>query len=258
MECVQLSRAVNSCLVRRLLPITRLPFPPPSSVSRRLRSLEVGARLRAGRAGEGGACCREWAGSSAPLRPPGSKEATTTLHMLTLLKDLLPCFPEGLVKSCSETLLRVMTLSHVVSSGPSQQAGHTESAGGIAADPRPWCWFLGNSLVRPRAGPECLPALTLLLASTKNAISPHVREAGWAVFRVLVQLAAGLRDQGGVRVAPWWGWSSGSPPASSSALASLLFLRYLSAILAQFCLLHVFSCSVCSYTHFKLFILKKA
>uniref|UniRef100_A0A2K5WY02 Ribosomal RNA processing 12 homolog n=1 Tax=Macaca fascicularis TaxID=9541 RepID=A0A2K5WY02_MACFA len=43
----------------------------------------------------------------------GSKEATTTLHMLTLLKDLLPCFPEGLVKSCSETLLRVMTLSHV-------------------------------------------------------------------------------------------------------------------------------------------------
>lgn len=39
------------------------------------------------------------------------------LHMLTLLKDLLPCFPEGLVKSCSETLLRVMTLSHVVSSG---------------------------------------------------------------------------------------------------------------------------------------------
>ncbi|KAF4019135.1 hypothetical protein G4228_010465 [Cervus hanglu yarkandensis] len=43
----------------------------------------------------------------------GSKEATTMLHMLTLLKDLLPCFPEGLVKSCSETLLRVMTLNHV-------------------------------------------------------------------------------------------------------------------------------------------------
>lgn len=34
--------------------------------------------------------------------------------MLTLLKDMLPCFPEGLVKSCSETLLRVMTLNHVV------------------------------------------------------------------------------------------------------------------------------------------------
>lgn len=40
-----------------------------------------------------------------------------TLHMLTLLKDLLPCFPEGLVKSCCETLLKVMTLSHVVSWG---------------------------------------------------------------------------------------------------------------------------------------------
>lgn len=72
---------------------------------------------------EGGACgedrarCSEWAGVSAPLALPGSKEATTTLHMLTLLKDLLPCFPESLVKSCSETLLRVMTLSHVVSSG---------------------------------------------------------------------------------------------------------------------------------------------
>lgn len=58
-----------------------------------------------------------WAGVSAPFFLPGSKEATTTLHLLTLLQDLLPCFPEGLVKSCSETLLRVMTLSHVVSSG---------------------------------------------------------------------------------------------------------------------------------------------
>ena len=67
--------------------------------------------------GEDRAPCRAWAGVSAPLCLPGSKEATTTLHMLTLLKDLLPCFPEGLVKSCSETLLRVMTLSHVVSSG---------------------------------------------------------------------------------------------------------------------------------------------
>lgn len=65
---------------------------------------------------EDGAHCRGWAGGSAPSCLPGSKEATTTLHMLTLLKDVLPCFPEGLVKSCSETLLRVMTLSHVVSS----------------------------------------------------------------------------------------------------------------------------------------------
>ncbi|XP_037660689.1 RRP12-like protein isoform X1 [Choloepus didactylus] len=55
----------------------------------------------------------------------GSKEATTTLHLLTLLKDLLPCFPEGLVKSCSETLLRVMTLSHVLVTACAMQAFHS-------------------------------------------------------------------------------------------------------------------------------------
>uniref|UniRef100_A0A5F9D0Z9 Ribosomal RNA processing 12 homolog n=1 Tax=Oryctolagus cuniculus TaxID=9986 RepID=A0A5F9D0Z9_RABIT len=55
----------------------------------------------------------------------GSKEATTTLHMLTLLKDTLACFPEGLVKSCSETLLRVMTLSHVLVTACAMQAFHS-------------------------------------------------------------------------------------------------------------------------------------
>ncbi|XP_059957439.1 RRP12-like protein [Mesoplodon densirostris] len=55
----------------------------------------------------------------------GSKEATTTLHMLTLLKDVLPCFPDGLVKSCSETLLRVMTLSHVLVTACAMQAFHS-------------------------------------------------------------------------------------------------------------------------------------
>ncbi|KFQ78909.1 RRP12-like, partial [Phaethon lepturus] len=44
----------------------------------------------------------------------GTKEATTTLHVLTLLRDLLPCFPAAVVKTCCETLLRVMTLSHVL------------------------------------------------------------------------------------------------------------------------------------------------
>lgn len=47
------------------------------------------------------------------------------LHMLTLLKDLLPCFPESLVKSCSETLLRVMTLSHVLVTACAMQAFHS-------------------------------------------------------------------------------------------------------------------------------------
>lgn len=44
----------------------------------------------------------------------GNKEDTTTLHVLGLLKDLLSAFPLNSVKSCCETLLRVMTLSHVV------------------------------------------------------------------------------------------------------------------------------------------------
>lgn len=44
----------------------------------------------------------------------GSKEDTTTLHVLCLLKELMGTFPLGAVKSCCETLLRVMTLSHVV------------------------------------------------------------------------------------------------------------------------------------------------
>lgn len=44
----------------------------------------------------------------------GNKEDTTTLHVLGLLKELLSAFPLNSVKSCCETLLRVMTLSHVV------------------------------------------------------------------------------------------------------------------------------------------------
>ncbi|KAM4637106.1 RRP12-like protein [Discoglossus pictus] len=54
----------------------------------------------------------------------GSKEATTTLHMLTLLKDVLPCFPVNVVKSCCETLLKVMTLSNVLISACAMQAFH--------------------------------------------------------------------------------------------------------------------------------------
>lgn len=46
--------------------------------------------------------------------PSGNKEDTTTLHVLGLLKELMGTFPLGAVKSCCETLLRVMTLSHVV------------------------------------------------------------------------------------------------------------------------------------------------
>lgn len=91
------------------------------------------------------------------------------LHMLTLLKDLLPCFPEGLVKSCSETLLRVMTLNHVVSSCPSA-CGCTEAGAGRASDPRPVCWHSGSSLFRPEAGVGA--SSTLLLATPEDTSHP--------------------------------------------------------------------------------------
>ncbi|KAM9232142.1 RRP12-like protein [Leptosomus discolor] len=52
----------------------------------------------------------------------GTKEATTTLHVLALLRDLLPCFPAAVVKTCCETLLRVMTLSHVLVTACAMQA----------------------------------------------------------------------------------------------------------------------------------------
>ncbi|NXX38727.1 RRP12 protein, partial [Tricholaema leucomelas] len=55
----------------------------------------------------------------------GAKEATTTLHVLTLLQDLLPCFPAAVVKTCCETLLRVMTLSHVLVTACAMQAFHS-------------------------------------------------------------------------------------------------------------------------------------
>ncbi|KAM4608020.1 RRP12-like protein [Polymixia lowei] len=54
----------------------------------------------------------------------GSKEDTTTLHVLGLLKDLMVTFPLGPVKSCCETLLRVMTLSHVLVTAGAMQAFH--------------------------------------------------------------------------------------------------------------------------------------
>ncbi|XP_037534826.1 RRP12-like protein [Nematolebias whitei] len=54
----------------------------------------------------------------------GSKEDTTTLHVLSLLKELMGTFPLGSVKSCCETLLRVMTLSHVLVTACAMQAFH--------------------------------------------------------------------------------------------------------------------------------------
>ncbi|XP_060097818.1 RRP12-like protein [Heteronotia binoei] len=55
----------------------------------------------------------------------GAKEATTTLHVLTLLRDLLPSLPASSVKPCCETLLRVMTLSHVLVTACAMNAFHS-------------------------------------------------------------------------------------------------------------------------------------
>ncbi|XP_043111552.1 RRP12-like protein [Puntigrus tetrazona] len=63
-------------------------------------------------------CCKELEKSG------GSKEDTTTLHVLGLLRDLLSVFPLSSVKSCCETLLRVMTLSHVLVTAKAMQAFH--------------------------------------------------------------------------------------------------------------------------------------
>ncbi|KAM9365254.1 RRP12-like protein [Pholidichthys leucotaenia] len=54
----------------------------------------------------------------------GTKEDTTTLHVLGLLKELMGTFPQAAVKSCCETLLRVMTLSHVLVTAGAMQAFH--------------------------------------------------------------------------------------------------------------------------------------
>lgn len=73
MEYAQSLRAVNSCLAKRPLPIILLPFPLPSSASRRLRSLEVGKPNRGqvdGRqwlAEQDRACCGAGADVSIPL-----------------------------------------------------------------------------------------------------------------------------------------------------------------------------------------------
>ncbi|XP_031434840.1 RRP12-like protein isoform X2 [Clupea harengus] len=63
-------------------------------------------------------CCKEIEQAG------GSKEDTTTLHVLGLLKDLLPSFPLSSIKSCCETLLRIMTLSHALVTAGAMQAFH--------------------------------------------------------------------------------------------------------------------------------------
>jgi hypothetical protein len=48
----------------------------------------------------------------------GMGEAIDTLHTLSLLKQVLPVFPQNSVKTVCETILKVMTLSNVVCTQP--------------------------------------------------------------------------------------------------------------------------------------------
>ncbi|KAL3864637.1 hypothetical protein ACJMK2_006302, partial [Sinanodonta woodiana] len=49
-------------------------------------------------------------------------EAIDTLHVVSLLKDVLSVFPQNYVKSCCETILRLMTLSNVMVTAGCMQA----------------------------------------------------------------------------------------------------------------------------------------
>ncbi|XP_077469171.1 RRP12-like protein [Stigmatopora argus] len=63
----------------------------------------------------------------------GNREDTTTLHVLGLLKELMLTFPLGAIKSCCETLLRVMTLSHAMVTASAMQTFHRLFSGKPAA-----------------------------------------------------------------------------------------------------------------------------
>ncbi|XP_064631172.1 RRP12-like protein isoform X2 [Lineus longissimus] len=52
------------------------------------------------------------------------KDATTTLHVLSFLKEILGCFPQNSLKSACETILRLMTLSNVMITSLCMQALH--------------------------------------------------------------------------------------------------------------------------------------
>lgn len=78
--------------------------------------------------------------------------------MLVLLRDLLPCFPAAVLKTCCETLLRVMTLSHVVSSPASLHAAPV-----------------------PAPPPQLWKALGCSIGNLQDLKSEHLRQSWLAV-----------------------------------------------------------------------------
>ncbi|XP_069467683.1 RRP12-like protein [Ambystoma mexicanum] len=146
--CSSALRWIISCLailLRKQDP-TAWSYPSTLQVYHGLLSFTVHTKPKIRKAAQLGVCSilkgsEFMFGDSAPLHHPaaqstakfciqeieksgGSKEATTTLHVLTLLKDLLPCFPVSVVKTSCETLLRVMTLNHVLITACAMQAFH--------------------------------------------------------------------------------------------------------------------------------------
>ncbi|NWX87944.1 RRP12 protein, partial [Nothoprocta pentlandii] len=139
-------RWVLSCLATllRKQDLAAWSYPVTLQVYHGLLSFCVHAKPKVRKAAQYGVCCvlkgsEFMFGDAAPAHHPaapstakfcvreiekagGAKEATTTLHVLTLLRDLLPCFPAAMVKTCCETLLRVMTLSHVLVTACAMQA----------------------------------------------------------------------------------------------------------------------------------------
>uniref|UniRef100_A0A8B9S599 Ribosomal RNA processing 12 homolog n=1 Tax=Apteryx owenii TaxID=8824 RepID=A0A8B9S599_APTOW len=155
-------RWVLSCLATllRKQDLAAWSYPVTLQVYHGLLSFCVHAKPKVRKAAQHGVCCvlkgsEFMFGDAAPAHHPaapstakfcvreiekagGTKEATTTLHVLTLLRDLLPCFPASMVKTCCETLLRIMTLSHVLVTACAMQAFY--------------------SLFGAQASPACLPA----------------------------------------------------------------------------------------------------
>ncbi|CAG6017279.1 unnamed protein product [Menidia menidia] len=124
----------------------------------------------------------------------GSKEDTTTLHVLCLMKELMGTFPLGAVKSCCETLLRVMTLSHVLVTASAMQAFHKLFSGKPNA-----------SLLSPELNAQIITALYDYLPS-ENDLQPlmawlavmekaHVHLAGYQTFMFFSQLCMNGKPQ---------------------------------------------------------------
>ncbi|XP_077437828.1 RRP12-like protein [Vanacampus margaritifer] len=90
----------------------------------------------------------------------GRREDTTTLHMLGLLKELISSFPLGAIKSCCETLLRVMTLSHVLVTASAMETFHRLFSG------KP-----GTSNLSPELNAQIITALYDYLPS-ENDLQP--------------------------------------------------------------------------------------